>query len=282
MSSISPVTRLRFSQVRLFSRLFEKLSFHRTSRAVFGSLGKSTLVSHGLVGYRRSFPTFAAAQHCADRYNVPSHEHPENVTQHNRLNQTARPSDYSVLFYLQQILDGVHKVLDIGGSAGNLFYCYDHYLKLPTELCWTVFEVPENAVRGRAMAAERGESRLRFIDRLQDSTVADTVLISGALHYFEELPSELIRFLDPPPTHVFINRTPVIAAPTVVTLQDAYEYYAMAPARILSRDALLGSMAAANYDLVDEWAIPELHLSIPLDPKSSASYYSGFYFRRRG
>jgi hypothetical protein len=53
----------------------------------------------------------------------------------------------------------------------------------------------------------------------------------------------------------------------------------MSPARILSRKTLLESMAGANYELVDEWKIPDLRLKIPLDPGSSASTYSGFYFR---
>ena len=287
MTVLGRVTRLRYNQIRFLVKVFEKLSFHRAARTLFGSLGRNTLISHALVGFRRTFKTFEEAERCVRRYNVPSHEHPANISLHSSLNQAARASDYPVLFHLQRLLQaassqgGSGNVLDIGGSAGNLFYCYGQYLSYPRYLSWTVFEVPEHAASGRAIAEERGEHRLRFIDDLEDCRAANTVIISGSLHYFNALPGELIRFLDPPPMHLFINRTPVIDGPSVITIQDAGAYYAMSPARILSREDLIGSLAAANYHLVDEWSVPELRLIIPLDPSSSAPAYSGFYFRRR-
>ena len=281
MNEISRFKRLRYNQIRIFSKLFERLSFSRHSRIILQTLGQNPRVAHVLVGFRRTFGSFAAAELCTRRYGVPSHEHPANVTTHRQFSESARSSDYPVLFHMQRTLGEIRNVLDIGGSAGNLFYCYSRYLDLPRELRWTVFEVPQNVASGREIAAERSEPRLLFVDRLEECADADTVILSGSLHYFEALPPELMRFLGRQPKHVFINRTPVIDGPSVVTVQDAGTYYAMSPAKILSRQTLFESMDAANFELIDEWIVPELKLRIPLDPASSATAYSGFYFRVR-
>jgi len=281
MTDIGPITRLRYEQIRVFSKTLEKLSFNRGLRKLLASLGRHPRVAHILVGFRRTFGSFEEAQQCTRKYDVPSHEHPANVVTQHTFSEHARTSDYPVLFHLESLLGEVKRVLDIGGSAGNLFYCYSRYLPYPKSLRWTVFEVPQNVASGRQIASERGEQRLDFVDKLEQCTDADTVIISGSLHYFEALPPELTRHLERPPKHVFINRTPVIDGPSTVTVQDAGSYYAMSPARILSRSTLLESMAAANYDLVDEWMVPDLKLRIPLDPGSSAPAYSGFYFRAR-
>lgn len=278
---LSRLTRLRYDQIRLFSKTLERLAFNGSARKLLASLGRSSRLAHVLVGFRRTFTTFAAAEQCISRYHVPSHEHPANVATHYQFSHSARTSDYPVLFHLQRFLGDVREVLDIGGSAGNLFYCYAQYLQYRSDLRWTVFEVPQNVRSGRAIATERGEQRLNFIDRLEQCTDADTVIISGSLHYFEALPSELMRHLKKTPKHVFINRTPVTDGPSAVTVQDAGTYYAMSPARILSRQTLLETMLTANYDLIDQWMVPDLKLRIPLDPGSSAPAYSGFYFRAK-
>ncbi len=282
LDEIGLIKRLRFGQIRIFSKWLEKLSSVRQSHFLLRSLGRSSLLAHALVGYRRSFDSFAAAESYIQRYNLLSHSHPSNVTMHMlHFSEAARVSDFPVLFYLQRILGEAKTVLDIGGSGGNLFYCYSHYLAFPETLRWTVFEVPGNVTRGRQIAAERGESRLHFVDNLDQCPEADVVIISGSLHYFDALPPELLQYLVRKPKHVFINRTPVIDGPSAITVQDAGWYYAMSPARILSRRALLDSMADARFDLVDEWIVPDLRLRIPLHPQSSASAYSGFYFRSR-
>ena len=284
MADISLSTRLRFTQIRVTSKVLTRFAAVPGLGALVALLGRSPTVERALVGFRFSFPTFVAACAYAARYAVPSHEHPGNVVTHLSLGDETRSSDRPVLTRLREILSASNSfaglsVLDIGGSAGNLFYSYARHLDLPPDLTWTVFEVPENVLAGRRIAAERSESRLQFIDDSAACTHADVVLISGSLHYFEALPPELVRHLDPPPNHIFINRTPVIDGPTTITIQDAVSYYAISPARILSRATLLASMKSAGYDLVEEWHVPDLKLAIPLHPEASAGFYSGFYFR---
>ena len=294
MTAVPLSTRLRFSQIRLTAKVLTRLAALPGLKSLLTLLGGSSTIDRTLVGFRATFPTFAAARAYAARYAVPSHEHPGNVVTHLSLSEAIRPSDRPVLTHLREILHASGSladasVLDIGGSAGNLFYSYTPHLDLPPglsrtlskTLSWTVFEVPENVLAGRELAAGLSASRLHFIDDLAACTHAGIVLISGSLHYFEALPPELIRHLDPPPKHIFINRTPVIDGPTSITIQDAVSYYAISPARILSRSVLLASMAAAGYELVDEWRVPDLKFPIPLHPRSSALFYSGFYFRQR-
>ena len=271
--------RLRFRQVRAFSKVFCRLAVLPGMKKVLGTMGKSDLCAKVLVGFNRTFPSFEDANQCALQHGFPSHEHPGNITNHLRLNENARLSDYPVLFHLQNLLGEVKSVLDIGGSAGNLFYCYSKYLQYDAGFTWTVFEVPENVQAGRHIAELKGEKRLRFTDQLHECTNADAVIISGALHYFDPLPPELMGDLGEKPRHVFINRTPVTDGQTAITIQDAGFYFAMSPARILSRKTLLEAMAGANYELKDEWTIPDLRFRIPLSPASSVSAYSGFYFR---
>jgi putative methyltransferase (TIGR04325 family) len=182
---------------------------------------------------------------------------------------------------MQRLMGEVKSVLDIGGSVGNLFYCYSRYLRYPPGFTWTVFEVPETVAAGRRLAQEKDERRLRFVDRIEACDSVDAVVISGALHYFEELPPELTRSLRRRPQHVFINRTPVIDGPSAITIQDHEQYFAISPARILSRGLLLQTMTDAGYELVDEWKAHELRLRIPLHPEASVPAYSGFYFRRK-
>ena len=281
MQQISPLRRLRFKQVRRVARICAKLSTRPAIGNLIRILGKSAFCSRALVGFNRVFPNFEAAQRYADRYGVLSHEHPSNTVSHLALTRSARFSDYPVLFYMQQSSGEITSVLDIGGSAGNLFYCYDQYLHFSRNFRWTVNEVPANNRAGRQLALERAEPRLHFIDDLSECTHVDAVLISGALHYFEALPPEMMQHLQPRPRHVFINRTPVIEGPTTITIQDAGTYYAISPARILSRSALIQAMETANYDLIDEWLIHDFKFRIPLSPQVSADHYSGFYFKLR-
>lgn len=279
MTKISSITRIRFKQIRLLAKVVERLSSHDRPSKLLSALGRNVLLDHSLSGFRRTFPTFQEAHRQARRYRVPSHEHPANITTHTHRSEEIRPSDYAVLFHMQRLMGEINSVLDIGGSVGNLFYCYSKYLTYPPGMTWTVVEVPETVAAGSRIAMEKAEPRLRFAERIKGCNSVDAVVISGALHYFEELPPELIRGLSSQPRHVFINRTPVIDGPTAITIQDHEHYFAISPARILSRDTLMKAMTEAGYELVDEWKANELRLRIPFHPEASVSAYSGFYFR---
>jgi putative methyltransferase (TIGR04325 family) len=281
LSKVSSFTRLRFKQIRLLAKTVDRITSNSGSNKLLSTLGRHRRLDHLLAGFRRTFRSFDEARWVASKYAVPSHEHPENISTHAYRTEKIRPSDYPLLFHLQPLMDEVNSVLDIGGSVGNLFYCYSKYLRYAPAMTWTVLEVPATVAAGSHIAKERGEQRLRFIERIEDCEEVGIVIISGALHYFEQLPHELTHGLRRQPRHVFINRTPVINGPTTITIQDHENYIAISPARILSRCVLLGAMEKAGYELVDDWKAPELRLRIPLHPEASVSAYSGFYFRLR-
>ena len=281
MRKIDLMTRLRFNQIRLFAKMVDRFAPSTRPSRVLAALGSSSLLDRSLSGFRRTFPTFEEARRHADKYRVPSHEHPGNITIHTSRSNELRPSDYPVLFHMQRLMDEIVSVLDIGGSVGNLFYSYSRFLQFPPEMIWTVVELPEAIAAGSRIAEEKKETRLRFVERVEDCRPVDVVVISGALHYFEQLPLELTQGLRRQPRHIFINRTPVIDGPSAITIQDHEHYFAISPARVLSREVLLRAMSEAGYELVDEWRAPELRLLIPLHPEASVAAYSGFYFRMR-
>jgi putative methyltransferase (TIGR04325 family) len=271
--------RIRIKQIRATAALMLLLQRIPSARSVVRLLGFSNLCAQVLVGYRRAFPNLKEAERCISSYGFPMQEHPDAVRNHLELAKRARPSDYAVLFYLRPITAECASVLDIGGNAGNLFYCYSQYLQLSSSLSWTVYELPEVAQSGRQLAAARSESRLRFITDLRECGAVDVMLISGALHYFDETPVSFLEHLPAKPRHIIVNRSPLSRGTSAVAIQDAGSY--LAAARIIERDPLLRLMAAANYDLVDEWSAPELGLHLPLHPDLCVQAYSGFYFRLR-
>jgi putative methyltransferase (TIGR04325 family) len=190
--------------------------------------------------------------------------------------KNAQPSDYPVLFYLGRLVAEPVTILDIGGSAGSLYYCYSRYVDLSHAKCWTVLELPFVAEFGRQLALERNECRLRFTSTLE-GVDSDILLASGSLHYFESPLPDLVRELPHKPKHVIINRTPLSDLPSVVTVQDAGKF--LVACRIHRREELIGGMEALNYELVDSWRVPDHSIQIPFYPEYSVPEYSGLYFR---
>ena len=269
----------RLKRVRLTGKILARIASAPWGRKAvlfarrFG-LGRSIL-DWG-TGFRRAFPTLEAARLGAAAYLPFDHSHPDNATLHLQLAERLRPSDYPVLFHLQN-MDRIDSVFDLGGNVGNLFYSYGpHILRLKTA-SWRVCDVPSIASLGEALAKDRNESRLSFVSELTSLADADVLLVSGSLHYFEEtLPQMLARQLLKP-KHVIVNRTPLLANRSVCTVQDAVTF--LAACKMHSRDALVSGMQELGYQCVDEWTVPELSLIVPCFPELSAPLYSGLYFR---
>jgi putative methyltransferase (TIGR04325 family) len=275
--------KLRIAQVRAVSAGCAALARIPAAAPVLEWLAGLPGVERSLVGFRRGFATKAEAERCAAGYGFGEHEHPGAIRRHLALAERTRPSDYAVLFHLARLLPQVTRIIDLGGNVGNLFYSYDRYLHLPGGFRWTVVEIAPVAEAGTAIARERGERRLRFVTSLSEavdgSPDSETVLlVSGALHYFEQPLGTLIAEAGALPKHVIINRSPVSEHGTVVGIQDGGEY--VTTARILDRGTLLTSMAGAGYRLEDEWVAAELNMRLPLRPRRSVEHYSGFLFRR--
>jgi putative methyltransferase (TIGR04325 family) len=106
---------------------------------------------------------------------------------------------------------------------------------------------------GEKLAAERGETRIRFADTLAEASGSDVFIASGSLHYFEQPLHEILRKLERLPNHVFVNRTPYSAGADLITVQDNRSF--LVPCKLHSRAKLVAGMQALGYELVSEWPV---------------------------
>ncbi|MGH6800797.1 MAG: methyltransferase, TIGR04325 family, partial [Methylocella sp.] len=193
------------------------------------------------------------------------------------LAEVPRPSDYAVLFHMRGlILDGA-KIFDFGGSTGNLFYLYDRYLDLPPDCSWLVYDLPVWVESGQNIAASRGENRLRFTRKLEDAAGAELLIASGSLHCFDTPLSEMVAGLSEKPSHILINRTPLIDGPTKATVQDGG--MVRVACVLYNKTELIAGFEAIGYEMLDQWQAAELSLIIVGKPEFSTASYSGLYFR---
>jgi putative methyltransferase (TIGR04325 family) len=245
--------------------------------------GKSR-VGHRLLnamsGHRRLFRSFDEAWECAKRSTYAGHDHPDYILEHLFLAKSLRPSDYAALYWLLRINAENPRVFDFAGNIGNLFYSYYPYLKRAGEpLDWTVFDLPRTLEKGREIAASRSAPGLSFADSLRGFSEEQTLLVSGAFHYWETSVREFIGQFPQRPRHVILNRTPVHdTQPPFITIQHRGSY--AVPCLVRNKKELASAFAAEGYVMIDQWPALELSLKMPFLPNYTVPNYSGFYFRR--
>jgi putative methyltransferase (TIGR04325 family) len=272
---------LRLAQVRATSALMRGLTSLGPVAALVGRVRKWPVARQAInlmAGYNRVFADRAAARKLVQRYYQPGHDSAEDTRALVDVMAKTRPSDYPVLLHLSRLSHEGLRVFDLGGTLGNVFFLYDRYLQFPASLRWTVHDLPGNMERGRELARQRCEPRLQFAEAPNDASGHDVLLISGALHYFDFALADYIIRLPQPPRHVFINRTPLVEAPTAATIQYT-PGVVMVPCRLLNRKELIGGMERIGYEVVDSWRVPELSIKLPYDPEYWVREYSGLYFR---
>jgi putative methyltransferase (TIGR04325 family) len=278
----SLLVRFRIVQIRALASLLNSVGSRSAGRTLIIRLRSNRVTRVTLdicLGFKRAFPSFAAAQACSSKYIQAGHEHPDEIRFHTSISDTVRESDYPVLFHLAPLISELRHVFDFGGNVGNLFYSYQHKLNFGPALLWTVYDLPVKKPLGEKLALQRAETRVRFTNALSAASGADVFIASGSLHYFEESLHEILASLDVPPRHVFINRTPFSNGSDLITVQDNRSY--LVPCKLHSRTALITGMQALGYELHSEWPIHERRLLVPTHPDLSARNYSGFYFVRK-
>jgi putative methyltransferase (TIGR04325 family) len=233
-----------------------------------------------MLGYHRVFNSLPEAVAAARPFAEGGHEDPEHPKLHMSLAEVPRPSDYAALFHMRGLICDRAKIFDFGGSIGNLFYLYDRYLNLPPDCIWLVFELPAWVELGRNVATHRGENRLQFTRKWQDASGADLLIASASLQYFDTPLSQMVSGLPEKPSHILINRTPLIDGPTKATVQDGGTH--RVGCVLYNRAELVTAFEAIGYEVVDSWKAWELSLKIVGRPESSANPYSGFFFRLKG
>lgn len=279
--TISRLRALRVRQIQLTSNVLESLGRSRSCARIVRAMrrvGFMRALLHLLIGYRRPYPTLAAAEAAIAGIANGGHTHPELGRFHLERNIIPRPSDYAALFHLSSISDDLHRVHDLGGSIGNLFYCYDTYLRLPRDLTWQINDLPDRLDAAKKVAAERNAHQLTTSTNWQDASGADLLICSGSLHYFPIPLPEMIATLPVPPRYVLINRTPFTDGPTIATTQDGIVRVACV---LYNQDAIVTGLSELGYEVVDRWQALESSLYIPGYPEYSVPSYAGMFFRRR-
>jgi putative methyltransferase (TIGR04325 family) len=278
----SLLLRLRIFQIRALASFFNSLGNRSVGRHFVTRLRSNRATRAPLdacLGFRRVFPSFAAAQASASNYVHAGHEHPDEIRFHTSIAETVRESDYPVLFYLAPLAPELRRVFDLGGNVGNLFYSYQTKIDFPPTLLWTVYDLPIKKPLGEKLASERAETRIRFADALAEASGSDVFIASGSLHYFEQPLHEILGSLEHVPRHVLVNRTPFSIGPDLITVQDNRSY--LVPCKLHSRTTLITGMRALGYELHSEWPVHERRLPVPTHPDLCTRTYSGFYFRRK-
>lgn len=282
ISRPSLLLRFRMFQIRALASLLNFVGARSAGRNLITHLRSNPVTQPPLdicLGFRRAFPSFAAAQACASKYIQAGHEHLEEIRFHTSIADTVRESDYPILFYLAPLASELRDVFDLGGNVGNLFYAYQQKITFPSTLVWTVYDLPVKKPLGEKLAAARGETRIRFADTLAEASGSDVFIASGSLHYFEEPLHDILASLKDLPKHVFVNRTPCSTGSDLITVQDNRSY--LVPCKLHSRTTLISGMQALGYKLQSEWPVYERRLSVPTHPDLCAPNYSGFYFRKK-
>lgn len=188
------------------------------------------------------------------------------------------PGDLKALEWLEKSLGAVRRVFDFGGNIGLQYYGFSSRVAFPEGLEWTVGEISPFVEEGAKIAAREGKQNLHFTHDFGPAAEADFLLVSGVLHYLEESFGERLRSLPARPPRLLINRVPLTAGPTTVTLQDIGK--ALLPVVLRNRQEFLEEIAGLGYQLRDSWEVPELHCTMPLYPERSAHSYTGFYLER--
>ena len=274
----------RERQISMAARAVKGISRVAVGRALLRSVQRLPLAAplyRALLGYRRPFATLAEARDAvaaSGPSQTQGHEGLTNVRHHLELSSHTRPSDYAALFHMLPLAPTLRTVFDLGGNAGNLFYCYARYLSLPSALRWTVLDLPGNMAAGEEIARERGADSLCFTADWSEASGADLLLVCGSLHYLEKPLPEMVRELSIRPAHILINRTPLVEGPPAAAVQVASGF--RLPCMLHNRGELLGSLEALGYRLVDEWKAAELSMDVPGYPEYSVPAYSGAFLRR--
>ena len=192
-------------------------------------------------------------------------------------------TEYPVLFWLRGALDeGARTLLDLGGYVGHAFRQYDRYLAFPKDFRWTVFDVPRITEAGQALAGKEAAQRLRFTNAVDEGCGMDILLAAGSLQYLSEnyLQDRLNAWGDRP-RHVIVQRTPLHARRSFVTIQSVItraRQVAFCPYSVAERAGFINGMLALGYQLVDSWEKPR-SLDVPFHPECHVETYSGLYFR---
>jgi putative methyltransferase (TIGR04325 family) len=227
--------------------------------------------------FRGVYPTWRAAEEAIPEGRRVGYDH-EETSSFLGFKGAVHPFDYPMLFWLAKLLTQRRRVFDFGGYTGISYYSYEKYLSDGPDLQWRVYDLPAIVKQGRRIAVEQGRTALRFTTEPGDADGADIFMAAGSLQFEPVEIADRLRVLNQPPRHLLINKLPAVEGEEFFTLHNMGQ--ALSPYRIYSRPALVRSLEAIGYRLVDSWRNADLGCYIPFHPEKTVREYAGLYFAR--
>lgn len=231
--------------------------------------------------FRGVFNTFEAARESAPVTRPIGYDNKDAAEMYANRTKRVYPTDYPMLFWLGILMSkGGRKIVDLGGHIGVSYYAYSNYLCYPSDMRWTVLDVPAVVRHGRELSKEMDKAgMLDFTDQVGDVDGADILIALGSLQYLPETLQERLAKLSSPPQHLLLNLVPIHPQHAYFTLQSIGT--AFCPYRIIDLSGFLKSFEALGYTLVDKWENPEKKCTIPFHSARSLDRYYGFFFTRQ-
>jgi putative methyltransferase (TIGR04325 family) len=161
--------------------------------------------------FRGVYPSFEAAAASAPKSRPMGYDNPDAALMYRDLLHTIYPSDWPVLFWLQQCFaQGSSRVFELGGHIGISYYAYQAAMTYPQSLRWVVSDVPAVMDRGAAFAHHKDAlGKLSFEADFAQAAEADVFMALGVLQYLPETLGQRLRSLRRLPAHVIVNLTPL-------------------------------------------------------------------------
>jgi putative methyltransferase (TIGR04325 family) len=232
----------------------------------------------GRNAYWGVYSTFAEAVAAAPPTKEIGYDHDGPAQMYRPLMDRVEPSEYAVLYWLEQALPKGGRVFDFGGHIGVKFYAFRSIGAIPPPISWTVYDVPAVVRSGRDLAKKRRETDLTFTETFEDASGADVFLGLGALQYVETSLPDWIQKLAAPPKTVIVSSMPMVEGQRYVTLQNIGE--AFCPYLIEDETALISGMERLGYGLRHRWKNLEKRCQILDQPERSVWEYTSIHFER--
>lgn len=227
--------------------------------------------------FRGVFQSWEEANSSAPTTKKLGYDHEEAANKYREQMDLIYPMDYPGLLWMASLLNKSESVFDFGGHVGVTFYSFRKWLNFPKSLCWTVYDVPTVVRTGVEIASTRGESQLKFSQRLSDLKNSEIFYSAGALQYSPQSLYEILVSTHSRPKHLLLNKQPLTDAKPCVTLQNIGS--AFCAYQIWNRNEMVKSILSLGYEMVDQWKTPELQCEIPYYRGYERISYFGYYFR---
>lgn len=233
-------------------------------------------------GYWGIFPTFASAVAHAPTTRPVGYDNAEGAALYAARTRYVLACDYPAIFWLERLLrEGARSVFDLGGHIGIKYYAFQRYLEYPSDLRWTVCELPTIAAAGAAWARDHDAgNRIGFTPNGDDASGQDVLFASGSLQYLDYTLAGLLDRLDEPPRHVLINVLPLHPQKSFFTVQNMGTHYCAY--RVQAMGEFIDGLKQRGYEMRDHWDQLDRSCDIPFYPDCKVEKYRGFVFSRTG